>query len=201
MNQFYVSIIFLGITLISIALVWIAFDIKRSNDFEKRLDGKKEDIVNIISDSEQMIEELNKFSDYIVTQMDLKNEEMNNNLKTVEEKLKQLQLKISESVEIVVQKEKVANGRPVEIRAKSGAAVYSYNNELVVDTLDRETVQPHETVTYSKPKSKVRDNVIPINSKHKEVLRLSDKGMTDTEIAKALGMGKGEIQLILGVNR
>jgi len=45
------------------------------------------------------------------------------------------------------------------------------------------------------------EKVIPINSKHKEVLALAQKGLNETEIAKKLSMGKGEIQLILGVNK
>ncbi|MCX7708897.1 MAG: hypothetical protein N2484_03510 [Clostridia bacterium] len=201
MNQFYVSIIFLGITLITIALVWIAYDIKRSNDYEKRLDEKKKDLVEIISDSEQMIEELNKFSDYIVTQMDIKNEEMNSNLKVVEERIRYLQAKVAEHNEIrLVQSEKVVNGSPFEIRTKAEYHDFVYRNDLVIDTLETE-ITPVMMLTNSKPQARVRDNVIPLNSRHKEVLRLSESGMSDTEIAKTLNMGKGEIQLILGVNR
>lgn len=198
MNSFYVSIIFLGITLIAIALVWIAYDVKRSNDYEKRLDEKKKDLVEIIEDSEEMIEELNKFSDYIVTQMDIKNEEMNNNLRAVEERIKQLHKQVSESSEIVIQKEKVVNGRAFEIRSKAEVSPVSYNNDLVVDTL---RIDMPQAAAGAPGRQVPKNNVIQLNSRHKEVLRLSENGLSDTEIAKTLNMGKGEIQLILGVNR
>jgi len=81
MNQFYVSIIFLGILLIVISLVWIVYDKKQSYDYSKQLDSKRDELVKVITDSEVMLEELNKFSDYIVSQMDLKNEEACESLK------------------------------------------------------------------------------------------------------------------------
>jgi orotate phosphoribosyltransferase-like protein len=49
--------------------------------------------------------------------------------------------------------------------------------------------------------SKVKEKIISINNKHNEVITLANKGLNETEIARKLNMGKGEIQLILGVNR
>jgi len=40
-----------------------------------------------------------------------------------------------------------------------------------------------------------------LNSKQREVLKLANEGLSDTEIAKRLNIGKGEVQLILGLNR
>jgi len=46
-------------------------------------------------------------------------------------------------------------------------------------------------------------NNMPLNlkSKQREVLKLANEGLSDTEIAKRLNIGKGEVQLILGLNR
>lgn len=196
MNNFYVSIIFLGITLMAVAFVWIAYDIKRSNDDAKRLDEKKKDLAEIIADSEQMIEELNKFSDYVITQMDMKSEEMNNSLKVAEEKIKQFQSKVSGTNEADAKNEIMVNGSSMAAGTKGEDFTFSYKHEMVIDTLDGDILQ-----YILGTEDKHKDNVIPLNSRHKEVLKLAEKGLSDTEIAKTLNMGKGEVELILGVNR
>ncbi len=201
MNQFYVSIIFLGITLMIIALVWIAYDFKRSKDYEKGIEEKKNELLAIMSDSEQMIEELNKFSDYIVTQMDIKNEEMCNSLKMVEEKAKLLSVKATEAADVkILQRDKVVNGTSVETASFAEPNLFTYNSDLVIDSIHMESVSS-PGVRAGKSSGVRADKVIPINGRHKEVMRLYDKGMSDTEIARTLNMGKGEIQLILGMNR
>ena len=88
MDGFYAGIIFAGIILVIISLIWIAYDRKKTFDHSKQFDAKKEEILGIIDDAEMMISELNKFSDYIVTQMDKKNEELCLNLKIFDEKIK-----------------------------------------------------------------------------------------------------------------
>ena len=52
-----------------------------------------------------------------------------------------------------------------------------------------------------KRKSGGEAGVMPLNIRHKEVLELAENGMNDTEIAKKLNMGKGEVQLILGMTK
>lgn len=88
--NFYVSLVFFGILLILFSLAWIILDKKKAFGFMRSLDEKKQELVEIINDAEQMIEELNKFSDYIVTQMDLKNEELMKKLRIAEEGINNL---------------------------------------------------------------------------------------------------------------
>jgi DNA-binding NarL/FixJ family response regulator len=45
------------------------------------------------------------------------------------------------------------------------------------------------------------DKIIPIHNKYSEVIRLSQEGLQSLEIAKRLNMGKGEVELILGLRR
>ncbi len=75
MGAFYVSIIFLGILLIIGSLFFIAMDKVNGKDFFKEFDRKKEEMFNLIQDSEDMIQELNKISDYVVTTISEKNQE------------------------------------------------------------------------------------------------------------------------------
>ncbi len=75
MGAFYVSIIFLGILLIIGSLFFIAMDKVNGKEFFKEFDRKKEEMFNLIQDSEDMIQELNKISDYVVTTISEKNQE------------------------------------------------------------------------------------------------------------------------------
>ena len=45
------------------------------------------------------------------------------------------------------------------------------------------------------------DKVIPLKNKYSEVIRLSGEGLQSTAIAQKLNMGKGEVELILGLRR
>lgn len=201
MNQFYVSIIFLGITLILVSLVCIAYDRKKSDDYAKLLGEKKEELINIISDSEQMVEEMNKFSDYIATQMELKNEELSVNLKVIDDKLKQISVKVHESADIKsIHGERVVNGTAMGVYVKAKGSVFDHNSDLIIDKVSFENSSTAYTQNL-KQQNKIKHNVISLNSRHKEVIILAENGLNETEIARRLNMGKGEVQLILGVNK
>ncbi len=75
MEAFYVSIIFLGIILVVAALFFIIMDKVNGKDFFKEFDRKKDEMFNLIQDSEEMVQELNKMSDYVVTVIAEKNQE------------------------------------------------------------------------------------------------------------------------------
>jgi len=196
MNQFYVSIIFIGITLIAISLLWIFFDRKKFSDCEKRINKKKEELSAIISDAEDMIEELNKFSDYIVTQMDLKNEELFRSLQNFDERLKQLNKRANE------QYVKSEQNLEKEIKNRKTGNVKHGKSDLIVDSLGlRSNQSVGKPAIQPQSVKREREKVIPINSRYNQVLALAQDGLSDTEIAKNLKMGKGEIQLILGINK
>lgn len=201
MNHFYVSIIFLGIILIVIALVGIAYDKKRAMDKAKQLEEKKEELVSVITDAEQMVEELNKFSGYIVTQIEKKNEELHNGLKAADEKIGYINARINEKRDIkIIGGEKVVNGLPMDETDGHRLVVSDIKADLNQERIvHKSPVQ--EEIQAQKVHSGGREKVIPINSKYSEVLRLADEGLNDTEIAKTLDMGKGEVQLILEMNK
>ncbi|MFZ5987410.1 MAG: DUF6115 domain-containing protein [Bacillota bacterium] len=186
MISFYASIMFIGILLIMISLVWIAFERKKGLDDENRIDEKREELLRIIADAEMMVEELNKFSDYIVSQVDQKNREALETIKYMEEKAKII---MEESVDAL----NVG-------RVGAGVSIVNGNSDLIIDNIIFEEANTVKTVK-NKPQSKVKEKVIPINSRHKEVISLAQRGFNETEIARKLSMGKGEIRLILGVNK
>jgi len=192
-NGFYVSLIFMGIIIIVFALVWIAYDKKKSYDYSKQLDDKSIELVGIIKDAEQMINELNKFSDYIVTQIDLKNQELAADIKKVDERISQLN-NISKSIDNVVNGNNMPGmGMSFEI------PTLERGSDTVGDKINTDNSNSNQF--QHKHKTRSGDKIIPINNKCDEVLQLAAEGLDETEIARKLNIGKGEIQLILGINR
>jgi hypothetical protein len=178
MTGFYISIMFIGVLLITFSIVWIAFDKKKGTDEEKKITEKREDLLRIIKDAEIMVDELNKFSDYIISQVDTKNKEVYDVLAEVEGKIESIKKESMHcSMDEVKVSKKVVNGS-------------------IIDTDEKEDLP----LVWSN-ESKFTEKIIPINSRHKEVIKLAQSGLNETEIAKKLNMGKGEIKLILGVNK
>lgn len=214
MNQFYVSMIFFGIILIIFSLVWVVLDKKKVFTFVRHLDEKKQELVEIINDAEQMIEELNKFSDYIVTQIDLKNEELWTNLRKAGDEIKDMNSR-TQSVSILINetvadvKKEINSNREMPIAVNWGSPetsirpqepFFNYDSDLIIENMNFENAGVNTTAV---PKNSMRntEKVIPINNKCREVLRLSESGFSNLEIAKKLNTGKGEIELILGLGK
>lgn len=213
MSGFYVSLIFFGILLVLFSLTCIFIDKSKLFSFHKNFDDKKQELVEIINDAEQMIEELNKFSDYIVNQMDLKNEQLCRNLKAAEEKINDLTEKAKAAVSGATEVSAPAVDRQTE---EVVSEVHGFMMESAVETegiavnsgvLNTTTAQriPGMTVdnVNCSPMHPVKksDKVIPINNKYSEVIRLSQEGLFALEIAKKLNLGKGEVELILGLRK
>ncbi|MCR4434469.1 MAG: hypothetical protein QHH06_00905 [Clostridiales bacterium] len=214
MNQFYMSIILLGMALVVTTFVWIIYDKKKSLDYVKKVDEKREELINIISDSEQMIDELNKFSDYIVNQVDLKKEELCLCLQNISQQVEQVKAKTDKSeTGQPVPIEKAAIESAEDICGDGAEILPSKKSDLIIENMElREEaaarVKRYRLHTGAKVKvvpaeKKIiaAEKIIPINSKYKDVIRLANEGLSDTSIAKQLDMGKGEVQLILGINR
>jgi regulator of replication initiation timing len=197
LNGFYVSMIFLGMLFVVFSLVCLFLDKKKVFEFFKSFENKKKELVEIINDAEQMIEELNKFSDYIVNQIDLKNEQLNKSLKDTEAKIHQLSEKAAaiggsasvsiDTTAINVKRQKAHAGLRALVSQPPIRKVNSKNE------MDDSVSNTQETGT--------KDKVVPFHSKYSEVLRLYREGMGNLDIAKSLNIGKGEVELIVGLRR
>ena len=196
MVGFYSSIIFIGIILIVVSLIWIVFDRKNAFDTELRMDEKKAELIRIIRDAEMMVEELNRFSDYVVTQIGEKNAEMNARFKEAEKFIETMRIETASFQNL--RNEVIGYSNPIDTNPR-----FSEINS--VKKKDVEDEKPDEHVINSsknvKGVSKVKEKIVSLNNKHNEVITLANKGLNETEIARKLNIGKGEIQLILGVNR
>jgi len=198
MSGFYVSLIFVGIMLVIVSLVLIFLDKKNIFVFRKNIEETKRELVEIINDAEQMIDELNRFSDYIVTQMDLKSEELNRNIKAAEKKIKDLSSKAYKAMEATVPEQKPAFTVPETAEQESEANIIVAPS--AVSTASSAAAAYSKTNVKPEPVRK-KDKIIPFSSRYAEVLRLSKEGMKEVDIAKNLNMGKGEVELIIGLRR
>jgi len=225
LSGFYVSMIFIGILLVLTSLVLIFIDKKNVFLFKKSVDEKKQELIEIINDAEQMIEELNRFSTYIVDQMDLKNEELNRVIGEAEQRINALAVEACHTDEgqiisdttrrtrkAVADSSAVSAKTPLKQEAVKTAtsekqAATSAGMSAEADALQHvATVNPAGSVAAAYSRNNVRtvsprkDKVIQFN-KYQEVLRLSKEGMDELDIAKNLNMGKGEVELIIGLRR
>lgn len=178
MFNFFISLMVVGISLILISFILVLFDYKSSLSEKDKLDKRIGVLEELLGDADQIVQELNKFSDYIVTKVD----EKSNDLKTLIDEADQLVLS-SKS------KQKIIN-TPVKEEV-------SYVSEMVEPpVIYRNTAKPEQVIELVK-KDSLKYSAA---NKHNEVLRLFDEGLSDVEIAKRLNMGKGEVQLIVGMN-
>ena len=197
LNGFYVSLIFLGMLFVIFSLVCLFLDKIKVFEFSRSFESKKQELAEIINDAEQMIEELNKFSDYIVSRMDLKSEQLNKNLKDAEIRINELSDRVAaigRSADASIDAAAInRGGRPAHAAARVMSPQLPIqkvisNYEIAVSAANaRETGQ--------------NDKVIPFRSKYSEVLRLSREGMENLDIAKSLNIGKGEVELIVGLRK
>jgi hypothetical protein len=237
--DFHISIMFVGILLMVISLVWIAFDKKKQLDDKEVLQEKKEMLVSVISDAELMIEELNNISDYLVSHIDKKRQEVVNTVKEADEKIKAAKdievkeitdkeiksaagKKIKEIIDkeiksaadkkiktIIIEKIKEAADKEIEIIKEEKVSneidkvYFTESKELLIDgenTIFRNVLSEDINKSLSN-KIESKRKIVSANSKYKEVISLSQSGLNETQIAKKLNMGKGEIQLVLGINK
>lgn len=118
----------------------------------KMLEAKKQELDEMILSASDMVHELNHASDYVITTMEQKNNELNATIKTADERLVEFK-KIFESG----------------------------NKDKVVDF----------------PSMGISQAVV--HSKKSEIEELYNDGYSVSDIARELGIGKGEIELMLGI--
>lgn len=209
MEAFYVSIIFLGVILVIASLFLTVMDRINGKNFFEEFDRKKDEMFNLIQDSEEMMQELNRMSDYVVTVISEKNQEFFN--KSAKLDIQQTAINIveasdSEPEEFVdkVQEElilpSVVNKEQSQI---SDATEQSEISEATVHQ-NRES-EGQGTVnmqfSYNKDSLDIGKSKIAVNNKRREVLQMIEQGLSNDEISDKLKIGKGEIGLIRGLNR
>jgi hypothetical protein len=178
MVGFFSGLILVGISLIIISIILVMYDRKRDVEEKEEFVSLKRELRSLLEDSNDMVDELNKFSDYIVTTVDEKCTEFRNLMKDAPDKN--------------------ATFKEPEVKSEAiqAPAIFERSTDENIIILDdnsfSEDIEPTPAVSEAKNNG--------VNPKHSEVMRLFESGMSDIEIARTLNMGKGEVQLIVGLN-
>lgn len=179
MQEVYIVLLFVGVLMTFIQLVYLTAGKRGLSKSIRTIEEKKEELAKLVSDAELMVNELNRISDYIVEKVDAKNSDVEKALKSIDERMFYFKT-IEEELKGLI------NG------IKRGRTKQELRNVSIFDS---------NVVTKSKDAVSLKEKVIPLNGKHSQVLGMARMGLNDTEIAKNLNIGKGEIELILGLNK
>lgn len=207
MGAFYVTIIFLGVILVAVSLFLILMDRANGKDFFKEFDRKKDEMFGLIQDSEEMIHELNRMSDYVVTVISEKNQEFFKKAKDMDD-----QDKVEEKPVNQIQQQKQIE-EPIISTPELSTEVDKINQQINQDIQKLTNIQSYKNMQSSiKQQNEANDEIIDtrediekpsklvLNSRRKQVLHLIEQGFSNDEIAEKMKMGKGEIGLIRGLS-
>jgi len=173
MEIFYVCIILTGIFIVCFALIWMVVEKKKVRDYRLDIDERRYELEQVIEDAEQLLTELNNFSSYIVNRLEEKQQGIEALINKVDEKIgayNNYGLRIDT---VVTQAKQVDAGNQSE--------------KLNEQISEKKNV-------YTPPERKGK--LISLDDRKHEIIKLYKKGISSTEIARMLNMGKGEIELI-----
>ena len=169
MESFFVYTVLVGIFVVCFALIWMVVEKKNAHDYRLEIEERKYELQRVIEDAEQLLYELNNFSGYIVDRL--------------EEKQKQIE-------ELMVKAdEKIGNSAGTTFKKTADVHIGSFAEK---NTGKIQAEDEGDKVQLSPKKGKF----ISLDERKHEVMKLYNKGISSTEIARMLNMGKGEIELI-----
>lgn len=175
MSVFFACIILIGSSVAIIALFMILAEKRRQYDYRQEAGEKKDELIKVIEDAELLIDEMNKFSDFVVSSFEQKNLDLKNTLKEADLRIE------------------TVNGA-LNSLPEGSAEVYPGLFEKAPEE-ERDISSVIESQLQKKGK------VIPFDVKRREIIKLSKSGLDSTQIARILNMGKGEIELIAKMGR
>lgn len=183
MAVFFTCIILVGSCLTIFAFILMLYEKKRLHDYRGDLKEKKEELIKVIEDAEELITEMNRFSDYTVTQIEEKNSVLLDAIAEADMKLLQLDSKVFE-----------------EVSLSDPVSTYSpeYDEASIARILEED--KPHDN-NEKKSLYVGKGKVLTFDIKRREIVKLAKTGMDSTEIARILNCGKGEIELISRMRR
>jgi sugar-specific transcriptional regulator TrmB len=159
-----------------LALFLMLAEKRRLHDYRCDLKEKKDDLIKVIEDAEELITEMNRYSDYVITQIEEKHSSLT---KTIDEA--EIKLELFE------------HPRHYEMRQE----ITPYYDEEAIDKIIEEDFSGKNNYTSPIKKGKV----LTFDVKRREITKLAKSGLDSTEIARLLNCGKGEIELIARMGR
>lgn len=229
--------IFLAIALSVFGFVMLLKYRHFGNDKAELLDQKLNSVNRALDSCEKMIDELNKLSDYIISNVEQKSSELKGIIDTADEKISAINnIQTQPHFEAVLKPETPATAENTEVNPliklsgrfrkntaelhkkemtiseenivvtpKAAANAYKANADLINPPKEEEPPKYIVDTVVIDENNQGRDRgkmyAFVVSSKAKDVIELSKQGLNTTEIAKRLGIGKGEIELILGIKK
>lgn len=167
MKIYFICTILVGILIVCFALAWIVVIKKKARDYRLEIDERSYELQKIIQDADQLLIELNNYSSYIVNRMEEKQQAIEDIINKVDEKISLLE-------------------QTKEINHSTESS-----EEIIVENSETTEQDHFENILPVK-----NCKLISLNEVKREVVKLYKKGISSTEIAKMLNVGKGEIELI-----
>ena len=209
---------FLGVGILFVVIALVIRDRpKKEIEQYDQVSEKKSELNDLIDEADKMIKELHSFSDYIIKELETKHKELLFLYQLVEEKQKQVYNEQSfERKQPEVEKPKVNPIiNPSATYSSIAPAIQAYNNNLTEvqgsienDAVDEESLEQIMKQFFSEKNIEVqKENVEEEPQKLEEednvakIMRMYQQGYEIQDIAEKLRMGKGEIQLIIQLNK
>jgi len=151
-----------------------------------RVEKKKKELEEILNTADQMIDELNRFSDYVITNLEEKSSAVEEMVFSLENKINNNKEYLESIKPLEIKEQKIVKAKtiiPFQSRASTEVNTNWYTNKKNV---------PNESRNL-----KLQAN----SSKTAQILQLAKNGLNETEIARKLNVGRGEIQLVLGMSK
>jgi len=206
MGSFYISIITLGIILVATALIMVAIDWKKSLNESLKIDQKKKELDDAVADAEMIMEEMNKFSGYIVEKIEDKMREFN---QLVEMAGSLPVVSTGETQNIKVTEQALAEGNhydedeaPLESNVSIRTAIANENNNLDVNTDNNGNGTDKDNVK-DENNEKEKDNAGGKNTKGSDDLgnnTLNDNTLNDNTFDNIILDNNALDQNVLGQN-
>jgi DNA-binding NarL/FixJ family response regulator len=180
MYLFYASMILIGVVCVAVSLFVYILDKKKMVEMIGRIDSKTEALVDTIHDAEQIILEMNQFSDYLLERIDEKVKELENH--------KDLKFRLAPS----------GAHSMTENLGDLSAETVAHLEKPRIDLKTKGSDLDFSEI-FSSASQKPVEHPEAVPSKYQDVYALKEEGLPEIEIAKELDMGIGAVRLILGM--
>ena len=192
-----ISIFFnvLAIFVLLLSMIFLIIIRKWSAREIKRIDKKKNEIEEMLLSADQMIDELNRFSDYMIGHIEEKVQEAEELILQIDNKIDNRQIAVQDELIITRSVEEKMRNLKNQAEKANAKTIIPFTNKASV-------VNPGKMQMYTRTGTiggSPSDNLLKSNLKTKQIISLAEKGLDEAEIAKMLNVGRGEIQLILGM--
>lgn len=174
MQGFIILLNILSVFFFLFCLFFLLFLRKWAMNEYYRMEKKQKEVTELLETADEMINELNKFSDYIV--------------RDVEDKANEVKQIINELDSVVEEKKQKIQKQKDNLALLNSGATYNLQKNHVLPKLKR-------------TEHKQEQRAIDLGNKSMQILKLSGEGLDEAEIAKKLNIGRGEIQLVLGMKK